>query len=246
MFALDLLAAAALSTPNVRAQSSPTLINESPVFAPASTPPDSMSTVEPYSSAKLKMTLPTFVLSSSDKKGVVSPFPSNQGLGISLATVAAESLNKRPRLPSLRALPVFQQQLVRPPILMSTEARHHPYQVPDGRRTHSHQPDFHPMSFSFVHPAPVQIPRVVTASSPSIPLATENDDFPCPSCPKLFTRKHHLVSHMVSHSQSEPLRCPIAGCDATFRRNQDRRRHIRKIKHEGVREATLNKILSNL
>ncbi|KAI8613143.1 hypothetical protein BC830DRAFT_1046130, partial [Chytriomyces sp. MP71] len=51
--------------------------------------------------------------------------------------------------------------------------------------------------------------------------------FPCPSCPKQFTRKHHLVSHMVSHSQLEPLRCPIAGCDATFKRNQDRRRHIR-------------------
>ncbi|KAJ3222591.1 hypothetical protein HDU81_009798 [Chytriomyces hyalinus] len=72
------------------------------------------------------------------------------------------------------------------------------------------------------------------ASRPSTAPTAQRNEYSCPHCLKDFTRKHHLVSHMVSHSQAAPLKCPISGCDATFRRNQDRRRHIRKIKHDGV------------
>ncbi|KAI8832497.1 hypothetical protein BJ741DRAFT_614680 [Chytriomyces cf. hyalinus JEL632] len=71
----------------------------------------------------------------------------------------------------------------------------------------------------------------ITADTPA---AAARNEYSCPHCLKNFTRKHHLVSHMVSHSQAAPLKCPIPGCDATFRRNQDRRRHIRKIRHDGV------------
>ncbi|ORY37496.1 hypothetical protein BCR33DRAFT_663586 [Rhizoclosmatium globosum] len=50
-------------------------------------------------------------------------------------------------------------------------------------------------------------------------------------CGKVFYRKHHLVSHMVSHTEGKPFTCPRDGCDATFRRNQDLRRHLRNVKH---------------
>ncbi|KAI8613140.1 hypothetical protein BC830DRAFT_1066897, partial [Chytriomyces sp. MP71] len=32
-----------------------------------------------------------------------------------------------------------------------------------------------------------------------------------PNCTKVFHRKHHLVSHLVSHTQDNPFVCSIAG-----------------------------------
>ncbi|KAJ3404382.1 hypothetical protein CcCBS67573_g03505 [Chytriomyces confervae] len=58
--------------------------------------------------------------------------------------------------------------------------------------------------------------------------------YQCEVCSKLFQRKHHLVSHLVSHTESKPFRCAIPGCDASFRRTQDMRRHMRKVFHKPV------------
>ncbi|KAJ3349563.1 hypothetical protein HDU83_000402, partial [Entophlyctis luteolus] len=58
--------------------------------------------------------------------------------------------------------------------------------------------------------------------------------FTCPenNCGKVFYRKHHLVSHLVSHTVAKPFKCPRKGCSASFRRKQDLRRHIRSVPHE--------------
>ncbi|KAI8844622.1 hypothetical protein BJ741DRAFT_588929 [Chytriomyces cf. hyalinus JEL632] len=89
------------------------------------------------------------------------------------------------------------------------------------------------------HMAPQIMKQAPSSGIPAHPLTAPTavvtrNEYSCPHCLKDFTRKHHLVSHMISHSLAAPLKCPISGCDATFRRNQDRRRHIRKIKHDGV------------
>ncbi|TPX75243.1 hypothetical protein CcCBS67573_g03504 [Chytriomyces confervae] len=91
----------------------------------------------------------------------------------------------------------------------------------------------HPLVPQILKQKPLSAISAPTATADT-PAAAARNDYSCPHCLKDFTRKHHLVSHMVSHSQAAPLKCPISGCDATFRRNQDRRRHIRKIRHDGA------------
>ncbi|KAI8613150.1 hypothetical protein BC830DRAFT_503301 [Chytriomyces sp. MP71] len=55
--------------------------------------------------------------------------------------------------------------------------------------------------------------------------------FPCEVCGKSFRRKHHIESHMVTHSNEYPYVCDIGSCSAKFRRIQDLRRHQRNVKH---------------
>ncbi|KAI9334373.1 hypothetical protein BDR26DRAFT_866934 [Obelidium mucronatum] len=64
-------------------------------------------------------------------------------------------------------------------------------------------------------------------------LSTSMKKFTCPEldCNKSFFRRHHLVSHLVSHTEGKPYSCQIEGCEATFRRCQDMRRHMRKVDH---------------
>ncbi|KAI8844617.1 hypothetical protein BJ741DRAFT_588917 [Chytriomyces cf. hyalinus JEL632] len=55
--------------------------------------------------------------------------------------------------------------------------------------------------------------------------------FTCMTCDKSFNRKHHLLSHMVTHSMDYKYVCTIGECKSKFRRNQDLLRHHRKVKH---------------
>ncbi|KAJ3283204.1 homeodomain transcription factor ste12 [Rhizoclosmatium sp. JEL0117] len=48
-------------------------------------------------------------------------------------------------------------------------------------------------------------------------------------CGKIFYRKHHLVSHLVSHTTEKPFSCPK--CGSLFRRSADLRRHLRNVRH---------------
>ncbi|KAI8613141.1 hypothetical protein BC830DRAFT_1230716 [Chytriomyces sp. MP71] len=72
------------------------------------------------------------------------------------------------------------------------------------------------------------------ASSPfsALPPLNAPKRYECKDCGKIFHRKHHLVSHLVSHSDGKPFACQIPGCDSMFRRMQDMRRHMRKVRHE--------------
>ncbi|ORY22524.1 hypothetical protein BCR33DRAFT_728707 [Rhizoclosmatium globosum] len=71
------------------------------------------------------------------------------------------------------------------------------------------------------------------SSSPPTPISshTQPGDFECYVCGKQFKRKHHLESHMVTHSSDYPFACSIEGCRSKFRRVQDLRRHIRNVRH---------------
>ncbi|KAI8613155.1 hypothetical protein BC830DRAFT_503455 [Chytriomyces sp. MP71] len=50
-------------------------------------------------------------------------------------------------------------------------------------------------------------------------------------CIKTFKRKHHLESHLVTHSPDKPFVCQVDGCGASYRRAQELRRHMRITMH---------------
>ncbi|KAJ3404888.1 hypothetical protein HDU80_002195 [Chytriomyces hyalinus] len=52
-----------------------------------------------------------------------------------------------------------------------------------------------------------------------------------PNCVKTFKRKHHLESHLVTHSPEKPFKCLEPGCGAAYRRAQELRRHMRIVTH---------------
>ncbi|KAI8844611.1 hypothetical protein BJ741DRAFT_588878 [Chytriomyces cf. hyalinus JEL632] len=52
-----------------------------------------------------------------------------------------------------------------------------------------------------------------------------------PNCVKTFKRKHHLESHLISHSPHKPHKCLEPGCGAAYRRAQELRRHMRIVTH---------------
>ncbi|KAI8613144.1 hypothetical protein BC830DRAFT_503084 [Chytriomyces sp. MP71] len=72
-------------------------------------------------------------------------------------------------------------------------------------------------------------------SAPQTPPPQKQFNCTIEGCGKIFFRKHHLVSHLVSHTEEKPFKCTLPGCDGTFRRNQDLRRHLRKVKHDQIK-----------
>ncbi|KAI8610710.1 hypothetical protein BC830DRAFT_1172495 [Chytriomyces sp. MP71] len=52
-----------------------------------------------------------------------------------------------------------------------------------------------------------------------------------PGCVKTFKRKHHLQSHLVTHSPDKPFVCQFEGCNASYRRAQELGRHMRITSH---------------
>ncbi|KAI8608485.1 hypothetical protein BC830DRAFT_1155059 [Chytriomyces sp. MP71] len=59
--------------------------------------------------------------------------------------------------------------------------------------------------------------------------------FPCtvPGCQARFTRKHHMTSHLITHTEGKPFHCTVGPyCKASFRRLQDLRRHVKTVRHD--------------
>ncbi|KAI8844624.1 hypothetical protein BJ741DRAFT_588932 [Chytriomyces cf. hyalinus JEL632] len=57
--------------------------------------------------------------------------------------------------------------------------------------------------------------------------------FQCHMCVKAFRRKHHLESHLTTHSPEYPFPCQIGTCLSKFKRHADLMRHQRTVVHRG-------------
>ncbi|KAI8844627.1 hypothetical protein BJ741DRAFT_588937 [Chytriomyces cf. hyalinus JEL632] len=98
-------------------------------------------------------------------------------------------------------------------------------QAPTMEPTRVHLPDYRVLP-----PAPSVRPLSTKPDRSSLPRR-----FPCtvPGCSSRFTRKHHMVSHLVTHCEGKPFLCEISGsCKASFRRLQDLRRHVKTVRHD--------------
>ncbi|KAI9025621.1 A designed zinc finger protein bound To Dna, partial [Hyaloraphidium curvatum] len=51
--------------------------------------------------------------------------------------------------------------------------------------------------------------------------------FACPMCGKRFTRRFNLHSHQLSHNGLRPYSCTHPGCDKSFARKHDLKRHAK-------------------
>jgi len=71
----------------------------------------------------------------------------------------------------------------------------------------------------------------VQGSTPPVPKRREKKVFSCPHCPKVFTRKFNLNSHLAAHGPVRLFDCP--SCDKRFARRNDRNRH--ETSHSGER-----------
>ncbi|KAI8616508.1 hypothetical protein BC830DRAFT_194910 [Chytriomyces sp. MP71] len=80
---------------------------------------------------------------------------------------------------------------------------------------------------------------------------TSRRRFVCDICEKdgfmkVFHKKHHLLSHKVTHSTEYSFVCQLPGCSSKFRRNQDLLRHLRKVRHRNFRQLHRHHILKSV
>ncbi|KAI8832495.1 hypothetical protein BJ741DRAFT_651206 [Chytriomyces cf. hyalinus JEL632] len=76
------------------------------------------------------------------------------------------------------------------------------------------------------------LPKKTRATRPTTS-SQEKQTFICETCSKVFYRKHHLASHLDAHRTGKPFRCYVnSNCPAAFRRIQDLRRHMQKVRHD--------------
>ncbi|KAH8100986.1 hypothetical protein BXZ70DRAFT_143100 [Cristinia sonorae] len=90
-----------------------------------------------------------------------------------------------------------------------------------------------------VSPAPIQGPTPVPSPQMNTtPLSLEGSAsaeaerrFPCPSCPRSFTRRYNLKTHIATHdvNRLKPFVCEKKSCGRSFSRKNDLKRHMKSI-----------------
>ncbi|KAJ3241089.1 hypothetical protein HDU81_001875 [Chytriomyces hyalinus] len=107
----------------------------------------------------------------------------------------------------------------------------HHHQQPQRQHPYSH---IHQFQQQISPAAPIAEPDCETNSNSSEPQQQlRQAKYVCtmPNCVKTFKRKHHLESHLVTHSPEKPFKCLEPGCGAAYRRAQELRRHKRIVTH---------------
>ena len=72
-------------------------------------------------------------------------------------------------------------------------------------------------------PKAVKATKIAKAPKAPKPPKAPKKEFHCPNCPKTFTRKSNLDSHLITHSNERPHLC--SHCGKAFARLSDRTRH---------------------
>lgn len=62
----------------------------------------------------------------------------------------------------------------------------------------------------------------------SFPIISGIKPFSCPICPKAFTKKHHLKTHLNYHTGFKPYKCPHTNCGQCFTQSSNMRTHAKK------------------
>ncbi|KAG5676630.1 hypothetical protein PVAND_006450 [Polypedilum vanderplanki] len=58
--------------------------------------------------------------------------------------------------------------------------------------------------------------------------------FACHLCPKRFSKKHHLGTHLNYHLNLKPYMCLNEGCEQKFTQSSNMRTHMKKCPHRKV------------
>lgn len=71
---------------------------------------------------------------------------------------------------------------------------------------------------------PTLRPAITSPRSSESAQPPQTRSFPCPSCPKMYSKKYELTKHQKRHAP--PCACPYPPCTRAFSENKDLERHI--------------------